>query len=322
MGLRWHGVGLMPGQHEQPTTLAAARSRQGKDRMPTSMPVFNRSFFIVLAANASVVAVLWAVTGTGASARVAPPLQSIDVVTFNTEYWHTSEIELLDRIESGRAHIVFLQEHLEKRGKTWGPTNRIAKLKQVAFGDHVDWNGEVVTLSKWPIVGRRAFSGGQALRTDVRAPDGRILSAYNVHLPVHIHPDLLPDAWAFYADAQRIAKRRQALLDEVVHDLSLNRNPRIVAGDFNSTIAMHGVQWFRNNMLDAYGAPRCGEARETFELASGMLGWRIDFVYVSADLVPERYCTRSLPDISDHSAILARVGWRHSSAASKKEEMQ
>lgn len=286
------------------------------------MSMFDRSFFIVAVANASIAMLLCAVVGAGGSARAAQPLQSIGVVTFNTEYWHIPEAEFLERIDSAEADVVFLQEHLEKRGSSWGPTNRISQLKQAAPDRHVDWNGEVVTLSRWPIVGRHAFSGGQALRTDLRAPDGRILSAYNVHLPVHIHPGLLPDVPAFYADARRIASRRQALLDEVVQDLSLNRNARIVAGDFNSTVAMHGVEWFRKNMVDAHAAPRCDEARETFELASGMLGWRIDFVYVSADLVPERYCTKSLPGISDHSAILARLGWRQAGIFGGQETWQ
>lgn len=253
-----------------------------------------------------------AVLGVGAltstSALAAPPAPGIDIkiTTFNTEYWHIPEQELIDQVHYQDMDLVFFQEHLEKRGNTWGPTNRIPQLKAVLKDRHVAVNGEVVTLSRWPIVHTHAFSKGEAIRTDLKGPDGRVISTYNIHLPVHLHLELVSRPLAFYQDAQATAARRQELLEEVIADLSGNQNPVIVAGDFNTSSAMNGTAWFREHMTDAYVAPRCPQARDTFEIA-GVLTWRIDYVFVSRHFVPASYCTQAAPKMSDHKAVIAEL---------------
>lgn len=229
----------------------------------------------------------------------------LKIATFNTEYWHIPEQELVDHVRVHDMDIVFFQEHLEKHGDTWGPTNRIPQLKAVLKDRFVDVNGEVVTVSKWPIVSSRAFTGSVALRTDVRGPGGRIVSVYNMHLPVHIHPGLLKQPLAFYRDAEAIAAERQQVLDEFTTDLAGNRNPAIVAGDFNTSSAMNGTEWFRSHMTDAYAAPHCRQASDTFEMAGGALSWRIDYVFVSPHFRPASYCTEPAPGMSDHQSITA-----------------
>lgn len=237
------------------------------------------------------------------AANPAPDSDTVRIATFNTEYWHIPEQELVDAVRYQDMDVVFFQEHLEKRGNTWGPTDRIAQLKAVLKDRHVAVNGEVVTVSKWPILRTHAFSGGEALRVDVHGPRGRVISAYNVHLPVHLHLELITHPIRFYQDAEAIAARRQQLLDEVIADITANGNPIIVAGDFNSSAAMHGTEWFRQKLLDAYVAPHCPHASDTFELAR-LLTWRIDYVYVSSHFEPTRYCTQREPAISDHQAVM------------------
>lgn len=233
------------------------------------------------------------------------PGAALKITTFNTEYWHIPEQELVDQVHYQDMDIVFFQEHLEKHGDTWGPTNRIPQLKAVLKDRHVDVNGEVVTVSKWPIVRSHAFTGTEAVRTDIRGPGGRVISAYNIHLPVHIHPELLSSPLRFYQDASAIATRRQQLLDEITADLAANPNPVIVAGDFNTSSAMSATAWFRQHMTDAYAAPHCPQASDTFELARGLLSWRIDYVFVSRHLRPTSYCTQAAPRMSDHKSITA-----------------
>jgi endonuclease/exonuclease/phosphatase family metal-dependent hydrolase len=230
---------------------------------------------------------------------------SLKITTFNTEYWHIPEQELIDHVRYQDMDVVFFQEHLEKHGDTWGSTNRIPQLKAVLKDRFVDVNGEVVTVSRWPIVYSRAFRGDDALRTDVRGPGGRVISVYNMHLPVHIHPELLRQPLRFFHDADAIASDRQQLLEEFTADLARNPNPTIVAGDFNTSSAMNGTSWFREHMTDAYAGPHCRQASDTFGMAGGALSWRIDYVFVSRHFLPAGYCTQPAPGMSDHQSITA-----------------
>lgn len=258
---------------------------------------------LALGANLLLMPALYLARSPVVAAAPPPAANTFRVATFNTEYWHIPEQALVDTVRYQDMDIVFFQEHLKKRGNTWGPTNRIAQLRAVVPKRHVAVNGEVVTVSRWPIVHTRAFSGGEALRTDVAGPGGRIISAYNVHLPVHLHLELLSSPWRFYQDAQATAARREQLLREVTADLATNPHPVVVGGDFNASPAMHGTDWFRKNMVDAYAGRHCPQASDTFDMA-GVLTWRIDYVYMSRHFKPGTYCTRPAPAISDHQAVM------------------
>jgi endonuclease/exonuclease/phosphatase (EEP) superfamily protein YafD len=233
----------------------------------------------------------------------------LHIVTFNTEYWHSSERELVDAVNYEDNDIVLLQEHLDRHAdNSWGPANHIPQLKAVLKERYVDSEGEVVTVSKWPIVSRRAFSDGgpdgQVLRTDL-AVAGRTVSVYNLHLPVHMHPELLVNPGRFLADLQANAQRRAATLKKVTDDIAGNRNPVLVGGDFNSSSAMNGTAWFREHLVDAYSASHCSAPPDTFRIGK-LLNWRIDYLFASRELLPTGYCTKTLDNISDHRALLAQ----------------
>ena len=242
------------------------------------------------------------------------PHANLKIATFNTEYWHTSESELVDAVHYEDMDVVLFQEHLAKHGETWGPTNRIAELKAVLKERVVDSEGEVVTVSKWPIVYRRAYSDGgpdgQVLRTDLNI-DGRIVSVYNMHLPVHLHMELLANPMAFYRDLKANAARRERTLKTVIDDISSNKNPVVVGGDFNASYAMHGADWFRTHLSDAYAAAHCERPGDTFTM-NKIMSWRIDYIYVSKQLTPTGYCTETREDISDHRAVLASINFNPS----------
>jgi endonuclease/exonuclease/phosphatase (EEP) superfamily protein YafD len=233
----------------------------------------------------------------------------LQVTTFNTEYWHIPERELVDLVDYQAMDLVLLQEHLELRGEEYFPTNRIAQLQQVLEGRFVAHNGEVVTISKWPIESSRSFTGGEALRTDVRLADGGIASVYNIHLPVHLHLKLLKRPADFIRDASSVARRRESLLQEVIADIRSNPNPIIVGGDFNTSLAMPGVAWFREHLHDTYAAQHC-DAQDATWSVGGLLRWRIDYIFVSSDFLPESYCIKPVPAIvSDHSALVAGLAY-------------
>ncbi|MES2117055.1 MAG: endonuclease/exonuclease/phosphatase family protein [Pseudomonadota bacterium] len=232
----------------------------------------------------------------------------LHIVSFNTQYWHPSERELVDAVSYEANDIVLFQEHLQEHpDHSWGPTNRIAQLKAAVKDRYIDAEGEVVTMSKWPIVARRGFDDGgpdgQVLRTDL-AVAGRTISVYNIHLPVHMHLELLDHPGRFAADLQANARRREATLKKVTDDIAANRNPVVIGGDFNSSSAMHATQWFREHLVDVYSANHCTAPPDTFRIGK-LLNWRIDYIFLSRELTPTSYCTRTLDNISDHRALLA-----------------
>jgi endonuclease/exonuclease/phosphatase (EEP) superfamily protein YafD len=239
---------------------------------------------------------------------IAAPRANIDlrITTFNTEYWHSSERELLEQVRYRDMDVVMLQEHLELRGEDYFPTDRIPQLTAALDAGFIDHHGEVVTVSKWPIVASKQFSNGEAVRSDLRLADGRIVSVYNVHLPVHLHFKLLSRPWALLQDAAVVAQRREQLLREVTTDIAANSYPIIVGGDFNSSLAMNGARWFREHLIDTYSARHCDGRRATWSLA-GVLSWRIDYVFVSKHFAPSSYCIEPQPAISDHSAVVTTL---------------
>lgn len=241
-----------------------------------------------------------------------PAEEGINVLTFNTEYWHTSEAELVNSIDYKSLDVILFQEHLFKKGDIWGPTYRIPQLKEVIEDRYVEESGEIVTISKWPIVFTKKFNDGspegQTLRTDIEIA-GEIISIYNTHLPVHMHLDLISDPMKFYADAAHNADRRRKSLEIIINDIDHNKNPILIAGDFNSSTAMHATSWFQNHLTDSYSALHCKDDADTFSIGK-FLHWRIDYIYTSPHLLPTGYCTKKLENISDHRAVLASFNLR------------
>ncbi len=230
----------------------------------------------------------------------------IIITSFNTEYWHESEAGLLAAIADFGGDIVLLQEHLQKTATGYTSLDRVAELGAEAKGFYIDAHGEVVTLSKWPIVKRKEFGAGTGLRSDVEFEDGSVMSVYNIHLPVHLHPELISTPSKFFRDAKFVADKRNALLKDLISDISNNKLPVVIGGDFNTSIAMNSNLWFRKNLVDAYAARQCSRQYGTWDLLP-FVSWRIDYLYLSDSLRPSSYCSRKIADISDHRAISVRL---------------
>lgn len=223
-------------------------------------------------------------------------------ITFNTEYWHHSESELIGAFKDYAYDFILLQEHLEKTPTGYTSTNRIEALEEVVGNYFVSVNGEVVTVSRYPSMLQKNFGDGTAMRTDYQLAVDETLSIYNVHIPVHLHLDLLATPAEFVKDLYNLSDVRQLIKSEIIADIESNNNKILIAGDFNTTVSMNTVNWFRENMIDAYSSPNCTNQYGTWNLGS-MLSWRIDYMFFSPEIDPLFYCTIDLPDISDHKAI-------------------
>ena len=230
----------------------------------------------------------------------------IRLATFNTEYWHDPESELLEAADYVNQDFILFQEHLEKTETSYIATDRISELSSAAPGYYIGHYGEVVTLSRFEIIDSKHFGDGTALRTDHLLPNGRLLSIYNIHFPVHIHLDLLANLGDFLSDLTGLVGERSALLKELKNDVSSNENMIVLAGDFNTSVAMNTNNWFAKNMSDAFAAPHCQRSYGTWGTSS-LMSWRIDYIYSANGALPAHYCVVDSRGISDHKMILAKI---------------
>jgi len=240
------------------------------------------------------------------SPEVLSALHKIKVTSLNTEYWHSSEKELVEEINYADMDFVLLQEHLNQVGDKHFPTNRIPQLKKAISDRYISFNGEVVTISKSPSVLHRNFGDGTALRTDHMLEDGKIISVYNVHLPVHLHFDLFTTPLTFITDMRTLVPIRENLIDALKADILSNTNYIVIGGDFNTSIAMNSISWLRDNLVDVFSAPHCEFQYGTWILGN-ILSWRIDYIFTSRNITPQSYCTKQVNHISDHSAIYSEL---------------
>lgn len=251
-----------------------------------------------------------AADGTGAGLRV---------FAWNTGYWgqHVPRERFYAFLQAQRADVYLLQEYLH-----WDEAAGLDGARQVddeaalraAFpGYAIASRGELLTLSRLPIVARppvgpdrdlaggagfgEVFAAAKVLRTDLDA-GGYVISAYNVHLPVHI--DLAVSSRFFALIRERDAGRRRQL-DGLRADLAANDRPAVIAGDFNTSPAMGDLATLRDTLHDANTALYPGS------WPAGLPLWRIDWTFTTARLVADDYRLVASDGLSDHRAQRVRI---------------
>jgi endonuclease/exonuclease/phosphatase (EEP) superfamily protein YafD len=206
----------------------------------------------------------------GGLARAAePPAGAVRVLSWNTEYWDQADTAkgLWEFLKSKDADIYVLQEHLH--GSHWHPRPApdLPRLRAEFPGHHLAVAGELLTLSRFPIVGtaalgsaagapwRHAYDSTKVLRTDVRIGTA-VLSVYNVHIPAQFLGEDNPLAAGFYAGLRDRNRKRRAQFEKLHAELAVNPNPVLVSGDFNSTGAMGDLRWLFRHLTSANHAAR------------------------------------------------------------------
>jgi endonuclease/exonuclease/phosphatase family metal-dependent hydrolase len=254
------------------------------------------------------------------ASRGAVPAGSIRVFAWNTEYWAQSDDP--DRfygfLTSRHADVYVLQEYLHWDARAGLDGERqideLPRLRREFPGYHIALRGELITLSRYPIVAappvgpERAlppgaafpavFTAAKVLRTDLLIGSGT-LTVYNVHLPEQIN--LQVNGAFFRLIRERDAARRRQL-DGLVADLAANPHPVLVAGDFNTSPAMGDINRVRGRLRDAAAAD------PTPYPASWPLGfhipplWRLDWAFTSSGVAVGRYRFADPRGLSDHRA--------------------
>lgn len=223
-------------------------------------------------------------------------------------------------LRAQRADVYLLQEYLYFTD-AWEPVpiDHTERLRREFPGFHLAVAGELVTLSRFPIVGEQAldlrpwlerpqpdlpppgtlmpdYYPLKTLRTDVRIV-GRVVSFYNSHIvlpvagPAAVNPGEL-------AENRAAQDRRRAGFRALAADAATNPHPIVLAGDLNTSPAMGLIRTLPDRLVDAVGAT--GRVYPVSWSWHGVPLWRLDWVFTTADVDVHRYRLVPADDQSDH----------------------
>ncbi len=262
--------------------------------------------------------------GFGSAAAPKPGAPVLRIFSWNTGYWDSgtgyqdfrgddSTEALYAYLKQQNADVYLLGEHLHWHD---GPVRLDDEptLRARFPGYQVNVEGELVTLSRLPVVGTHPrrdgpapddwyWHGNKAQRTDVRA-GGCVFSLYNVHLPQPVDTRLSAFSGRFYSFAHGQYDRVETELAALRADLAGNRHPLLVAGDFNSP--WMGSLIPLGDGVEARDLTEGALLPASFPVAGTGWGmprlWRLDWVFTRGEVDLARYAFRSSPRLSDHQA--------------------
>ncbi|MCA9380965.1 hypothetical protein KC678_01760, partial [Candidatus Dojkabacteria bacterium] len=157
--------------------------------------------------------------------------------------------------------------------------------------------GEFVTMSRLPVFSYEEQLDKKYLRTDIWVND-KIVSFYNVHLPVHVNTDLRPDYIELVLDMKDRFAWRNDLFRSLEIDLKSNNRPKVVSGDFNTTRSMRKMGNLTSFLHDA--AFEAEKFLVTSWQINGLRAWRIDYVLGDDSIVFSDYKSIDSNGYSDH----------------------
>ncbi|MEU9096952.1 endonuclease/exonuclease/phosphatase family protein [Streptomyces sp. NPDC048361] len=246
--------------------------------------------------------------------------ESVRVVAWNTNSWNQllgTQDHFYTFLKSKKADVYLLHEyqHLTPDRKGREPVDDLARLRAEFPGYEVTVEGELVTLSRFPVVARPAVGPARAvtpdadwdtryrqakvLRTDLLIK-GRTMSFYNLHMPVWNSMTDGPLSGAFYRHLRQNFGPRQAQYAGLEDDVTRNPNPVVVAGDFNTTAAMSELDGLRSRLDDAVSASD-DLYPTSWEEGGWKPFWRTDWAFTGHGVTADAYRFDSPEKLSDHA---------------------
>ncbi|MGI5151626.1 endonuclease/exonuclease/phosphatase family protein [Plantactinospora sp. CA-294935] len=252
------------------------------------------------------------------TATGGPGGSTVKVFAWNTDYWEmvNDEDAFYAFLRQQDADIYLLQEYVYRRGEPLR-IDESARLRTEFPGYQMSVEGELVTLSRLPIVaayhhpvpgtGMEWFrKGTKAQRTDIRV-GGRVVSFYNVHLPVPFRISGNPLSGGFYRALKEQGVWRLRELRKLRADLAGNPHAAVLAGDFNSPwmeLSPPGAD-IRVHVPTGSLAPPGTWPAADYPLPRL---WRLDWLFTTGDLTALDYRLGSGGEaFSDHAAQVFRV---------------
>lgn len=245
------------------------------------------------------------------------PADAARLFVWNTGYWDEGgETEELYRLlRAADADVYLLQEYwyAESPGP---PETELARLRAEFPGFHLAVAGELITLSRLPILRQLALEAPdlppvppgiradhwrhKVLRTDLDLGRGRVLSTYNLHLPVQLSPDHSPLDGDFYRIMREQHAQREPQWRALARDVEANPHPALVAGDLNTSPAMGDLRKLPDSLRDArYAMPSLYPASWA-ETPGWPDWWRLDWALASPGVRVHSYRFGPSRGLSDH----------------------
>ncbi|MDW4910798.1 endonuclease/exonuclease/phosphatase family protein [Streptomyces sp. ADMS] len=261
------------------------------------------------------------VKGLGGGRALGPG--SVHVFSWNTEYWDqdNAPARFYDFLKRQRADVYLLQEYINFDEHTNQVTriNDLARLHHEFPSYHIVTRGELVTISRYPVVahplvtpdrytadeGTQAgwlpyFERAKVLRTDLRI-GSRVMSFYNVHIPVQFDMSKKPYGGTFYTAMHQKAGSRRQQFAALTREIRTGDRHLLVAGDFNTSPAMGELRRVKKLGQDVTEAG--GPLYPVSWPADGAVTtWRLDWAFVRGGPQPLRYRLLDPVGLSDHRA--------------------
>lgn len=265
---------------------------------------------------------LWGGNGT------PTPPDAIRVLDWNPNYWYKFDSgpdEFYGFLKSRNADVYTLSEYMyrEKDGERRRlRIDDMDRLRAEFPGYEIAVRGELVTLSRYPIIQTTVLGPGRdvvddpnaefwpifraikVMRTDLRV-GGRVLSVYNVHLPIHVELVSPTDNrfWDYPKSADPNRKEHLRALEE---DVRGNPNPVVVVGDFNISPAMADLDGL-SSLLDDAVDKSTDFYPVTWKFGTALFSWRmpfwrVDYAFTSDSVRVHTYELLPAPTMSDHAA--------------------
>jgi endonuclease/exonuclease/phosphatase family metal-dependent hydrolase len=246
--------------------------------------------------------------------------ERLRVVQMNTDYWGQlregtlsdprDKESMLKFLRSLDADVYLLQEHMTRVGDQAPPVTDLSDVGRVFPEYQAVAEGTLLTLSRLPVVDHQVVNQETEsnlalppppyeLMVNVRVGE-KILSTYNIHMPIQI---IIEQNWLdsdFYEEIKRRHIVRHNEFGVLTKDVADNPNPVIVAGDFNTSPAMGDNRDLLDVTEDA--AASSGRLYPATWRVGGQLPmlWRNDWFLIRNDIEVEEFRSLDPQGNSDH----------------------
>ncbi|WP_143162983.1 endonuclease/exonuclease/phosphatase family protein [Couchioplanes caeruleus] len=254
--------------------------------------------------------------------RDAPAAEGhpVRVVQMNTDYWGQlregtlsdprDKESMLKYLRALDADVYLLQEHMTRVGELALPVTDLSDVGRVFPEYRAFTAGTLLTLTRLPVMDHRVVNPDTSstlalppppyeLMVNVKVGD-RVLSTYNVHMPIQI---IIEQNWFtrdFYKEIERRHVIRHEEFEALTEDVVANPNPLIVAGDFNTSPAMGDIRGLLDVTRDA--ARYSGRLYPATWRVGGQLPmlWRNDWYLIRNDITVDKFRSLDPEGNSDH----------------------
>ncbi|GAB1646522.1 endonuclease/exonuclease/phosphatase family protein [Krasilnikovia sp. MM14-A1259] len=246
----------------------------------------------------------------------------VRVVQMNTDYWGQlregtlsdprDKEAMLKYLRGLDADVYLLQEHMTRVGDLALPVTDLSDVARVFPEYRAFTAGTLLTLTRLPVVDHRVVDADTGsslalppppyeLMVNVQVGD-RVLSMYNVHMPIQI---IIEQNWFtrdFYKEIERRHIIRHDEFRVLTKDVVANPNPLIVAGDFNTSPAMGDIRGLLDVTHDA--ARYSGRLYPSTWRVGGQLPmlWRNDWFLIRNNITVAEFRSLDPEGNSDHLA--------------------